>query len=52
MQKLHDPRIFDKGRVKRPDELLRMPNFGLKDKDVESIVMVLTSMVKDKCRWI
>jgi len=25
-----------------------MPNFGLKDKDVESIVMVLTSMVKDK----
>jgi mono/diheme cytochrome c family protein len=47
-QKLHDPRIFDKGRVKRPDELLRMPNFTMPDKDVHSIVMVLTSMVKDK----
>lgn len=47
-QKLHDPRIFDKGRVKRPDELLKMPNFGLDDKDVHSIVMVLSSMVKDK----
>jgi cytochrome c2 len=46
--KLHDPRIFDKGRVKRPEELLRMPNFGLNDTDVQSIVMVLTSMVKDK----
>jgi len=46
--KLHDPRIFDKGRVKRPDELLRMPNFGLSDTDVQSIVMVLTSMVKDR----
>ena len=47
-QKLLNPRIFDKGRVKRPDELLRMPNFGLDDKEVHSIVMVLTSMVKDK----
>jgi cytochrome c2/mono/diheme cytochrome c family protein len=46
--KLHDPRIFDKGRVKRPEELLRMPDFGLDDKDVHSIVMVLNSMVKDK----
>lgn len=47
-QKLHDPRIFDRGRVKKPDELLKMPNFTLSDKDVNSIVMVLTSMVKDK----
>jgi cbb3-type cytochrome oxidase cytochrome c subunit len=47
-EKLHDPRIFDKGRVKRPDELLRMPNFGFNDKQVSSIVMVLTSLVKDR----
>jgi mono/diheme cytochrome c family protein len=47
-QKLHDPRIFDKGRVKRTDELLKMPNFGMNDTQVHSIVMVLTSMVKDK----
>jgi cytochrome c1 len=46
-QKLRDPRIFDKGRVKRPEELLRMPNFHFSDKDADSITMVLTSMVKD-----
>jgi cbb3-type cytochrome oxidase cytochrome c subunit len=45
--KLKNPRVFDVGRVKRPEELLKMPNFGLSDKDVQSIVMVLTSMVKD-----
>src|SRR5204863_2070798 len=25
--KLHDPRVFDRGRVLRPEEKLRMPNF-------------------------
>jgi cytochrome c2 len=47
-QKLKDPRIFDVGRVKRPEELLRMPNFHFKDSEVNSIAMVLSSMVKDK----
>jgi mono/diheme cytochrome c family protein len=46
-QKLKDPRVFDIGRVKRPEELLKMPNFHFADKDVESIVGVLVSMVKD-----
>ena len=46
-QKLKDPRIFDVGRVKRPEELLKMPNFHFSDKDVESISSVLVSMVKD-----
>jgi cytochrome c2 len=45
--KLHNPRVFDDGRVKRPEEMLKMPNFGLSEKDIQSIVMVLTSMVKD-----
>ena len=45
--KLTNPRVFDEGRVKRPEELLRMPNFGLSDTEVRSVVMVLTSMVKD-----
>lgn len=45
--KLHNPRVFDEGRVKRPEEMLKMPNFGLSDKDVQSIVMVLSSLVKD-----
>src|ERR1051326_5127435 len=47
-QKLHDPRIFDVGRVKRPEELLKMPNFHFKDSEVNSISGVLISMVKDK----
>jgi mono/diheme cytochrome c family protein len=46
-EKLHDPRIFDVGRVKRPEELLKMPNFHFSDKDVEAIAGVLVSMVKD-----
>jgi cytochrome c2 len=46
-QKLKDPRIFDVGRVKRPEELLKMPNFRFSDKDVEAISGVLISMVKD-----
>jgi cytochrome c2 len=45
--KLRNPRVFDEGRVKRPEEMLKMPNFGLKEDQVHSIVMVLTSMVKD-----
>ena len=47
-QKLHDPRIFDVGRVKRPEELLKMPNFQFGDREVDAITMVLTSMVKDR----
>jgi len=46
-QKLKDPRIFDVGRVKRPEELLKMPNFHFSDKDVEMISGVLVSLVKD-----
>jgi cytochrome c2 len=46
-QKLKDPRIFDVGRVKRPEELLKMPNFHFSDKDVELISGVLVSLVKD-----
>lgn len=47
-QKLTDPRSFDEGRIKRPDELLRMPNFHFTEDQVDSIVLVLTGMVKDE----
>ena len=47
-EKLKDPRIFDVGRVKTPEELLKMPNFTFNPQDVQAITMVLTSMVKDK----
>src|SRR5260370_40520789 len=30
-RKLHDPRVFDKGRVLQPLEKLRMPNFDFTD---------------------
>jgi cytochrome c2 len=46
-QKLKDPRIFDVGRVKRPEELSKMPNFRFSETEVSSIAMVLTSLVKD-----
>jgi len=46
-QKLTDPRSFDIGRVKQPEELFRMPNFHFTEDQVDSIVMVLTGMVKD-----
>ena len=45
--KLKDPRIFDVGRVKRPEETLKMPNFRFSENEVNSIAMVLTSLVKD-----
>ncbi len=46
-QKLKNPRIFDAGRIKRPEELLKMPNFRFSDKDVTAIAGVLTSLVHD-----
>ncbi len=47
-QKLRDPGIFDVGRVKRPEELARMPDFGFTDEQIDSIVLVLTGLVKDE----
>ena len=46
-QKLTDPRSFDVGRVKRPEELLKMPNFKFSPQEVDAISGVLVSMVKD-----
>ena len=47
-QKLADPRSFDIGRVKQPEELLRMPDFHFSEDQVDAIVLVLTGMVKDE----
>ena len=46
--KMADPRIFDVDRVKRPEELLRMPDFGFDEEQVGAIVMILTGLVKDQ----
>lgn len=46
--KLSDSRIFDVDREKRPEELLRMPDYGFNEEQVDAIVMVLTGLVKDE----
>ena len=45
--KLHDPRIFDRGRVLRPDEKLRMPNFEFADEEVDRLLVALMSFQRD-----
>lgn len=46
-QKLKDPRIFDKGKIKAPDEKLKMPNFHFRDDEVDAIVTALMGFVND-----
>jgi cbb3-type cytochrome oxidase cytochrome c subunit len=45
--KLHDPRIFDKGRVLQPLEKLRMPNFDFTDEEVDRLVVALMSFQRE-----
>ncbi len=45
--KLHDPRIFDRGRVLQPEEKLRMPNFDFSDAEVEHLVTAIMSFQRD-----
>jgi len=45
--KLHDPRIFDKGRVLQPLEKLRMPNFDLTDEEVERLTTAIMSFQRE-----
>jgi mono/diheme cytochrome c family protein len=45
--KLHDPRIFDKGRVLRPDEKLRMPDYDFSDVEVERLMTAIMSFQRD-----
>jgi mono/diheme cytochrome c family protein len=45
--KLHDPRIFDRGRVLPPLEKLRMPNFDFSDAEVERLLTAIMSFQRD-----
>jgi mono/diheme cytochrome c family protein len=45
--KLHDPRIFDQGRVLDPLDKLRMPNFDFSDVEVERLVTAIMSFQRD-----
>jgi len=42
-KKLHDPRIFDKGRVLQPLDKLRMPNFDFTEEEVDRLATALMS---------
>ena len=46
-RKLHDPRVFDKGRVLQPLDKLRMPNFDLSDVEVDRLVTAIMSFQRD-----
>jgi mono/diheme cytochrome c family protein len=45
--KLKDPRIFDRGRVLRPLEKLRMPDFHVSEEEARLLVTALMSLQRD-----
>ena len=45
--KLHDPRVFDRGRELLPLDKLRMPNYDFTDEEVESLVMAIMSFQRE-----
>ncbi|MDO8674911.1 MAG: c-type cytochrome [Candidatus Omnitrophota bacterium] len=47
-QKMLDPRIFDKGRVKEALEKLKMPNFNFTEEEAQAITTALMGFVKDR----
>lgn len=47
-QKLKEPRIFDKDKIKALDEKLIMPNYYFSDTEVEAIVTALLGFVQKK----
>ena len=46
-RKLHDPRVFDQGRVLEPLDRLRMPNFEFSDVEVDRLVTAIMSFQRD-----
>lgn len=47
-QKLLNPRIYDKDRVKRWDEKLMMPNFQFTDEEASAITMLIMGLTNEK----
>jgi len=45
--KLHDPRLFDKGRVLPPLDKLRMPNFDLTDEENNRLLTAIMSFQRE-----
>jgi mono/diheme cytochrome c family protein len=46
--KLSDPRQFDEGRYRRPQDRLRMPDFGLKKDEVAALSTVLLGLREEE----
>jgi cytochrome c2 len=47
-RKLMEPRVFDRGKIKRPEELLRMPKFHFAPEEAEAIVTGVLSFSKEQ----
>jgi mono/diheme cytochrome c family protein/predicted nucleic acid-binding Zn-ribbon protein len=47
-RKLEEPRIFDRGKVKKPEELLRMPKFWVSGEEADVIVTTVMSLTKEQ----
>jgi cytochrome c2 len=47
-RKVMEPRVFDRAKVKRPEELLRMPKFHLDEQEASAIVTAVMSLTKEQ----
>jgi mono/diheme cytochrome c family protein len=47
-RKLMEPRVFDVGKVKRPEELLRMPKFHFTSEEASALVTAVLSLTKEQ----
>jgi mono/diheme cytochrome c family protein len=46
-RKLHEPRVFDQGRVLQPLDKLRMPNFEFSDAEVDRLLVAIMSFQRE-----
>ncbi|MBI3932716.1 MAG: c-type cytochrome [Acidobacteria bacterium] len=47
-RKLMEPRVFDRDKEKKPDELLRMPKFHLASDEADAMVTAIMSLTKEQ----
>jgi cytochrome c2 len=47
-RKVMEPRVFDRAKVKRPEELLRMPKFFVDEQEASAIVTAIMSLTKEQ----
>jgi cytochrome c2 len=47
-RKLMEPRVFDRGKVKRPEEQLRMPKFHFTSEEADAVVTAVMSLTKEQ----